>query len=169
MTAKQQDIDDIFSMFHDFEVVRLDLQDNVLAMEIILPWALMWKNDDYRMTFKFYECKSLHCIYDKRINKTLDGPVTFPQPTEELETSDVKIIESLRLYVQSHEFEEPDNYKLYSNSMADGIEFGILHLKASDYQIFDEAGQEMSLDKMKEWATEWWDGIQRMWDEQKNK
>lgn len=42
-----------------------------------------------------------------------------------------------------------------------------VELNVSDYQIFDNDNHEMTLDKMKEWGTDWWDGIQKMWDEQK--
>lgn len=168
MTAKKQDIDDIFTMFHDFEVARLDLQGGVLTMEIILPWGYMWNNYDYRMTFKFFGCDSLCCIYHKRIDNVAE-PVTIHHPTEELETTDTIVIEGLRLDVQRHKFEEPDKYILYCNSMADDVDGAHLLLSAIDYKIYDNAGEEMTLDKMKEWATEWWDGIQRMWDEQKNK
>jgi len=74
----------------------------------------------------------------------------------------------LELDVQSREFNEPNNFVLHCNSTSSygnqigQIEFGRITLNATNYQIFDNQMKEMTLDKMKSWGTEWWDGIRKM-------
>ena len=53
MKDRIKDIDDLFSMFHDFEIVGLKVDGNILTMEILLPWSEMWDIEDYKMTFRF--------------------------------------------------------------------------------------------------------------------
>jgi hypothetical protein len=38
MTHRTKEIDDLFSMFHDFEIVGIKLISETLRMEILLPW-----------------------------------------------------------------------------------------------------------------------------------
>lgn len=42
MTNRIKDIEDLFSMFHDFEIVGLKREKDILTMEILLPWSEMW-------------------------------------------------------------------------------------------------------------------------------
>lgn len=56
-TDKIKEIDDLFSMFHDFEITALSLENKTLTMEILLPWASMWDIDDYKMMFEFGGCE----------------------------------------------------------------------------------------------------------------
>ena len=176
MKDRINDIDDLFSMFHDFEIVGLNLDDNILTMEILLPWSEMWDIENYKMTFRFDGCKSLKCHYWKRTSNELkEWEKGVYYPSEEHVTTDPNEIVKLELDVQSHDIKEPDNFILHCNSSSSHgseigqIDFGRIEISAADYQIFDNEINEMTLDKMKSWATEWWDGIQKMWDEQKEK
>ena len=160
MTNRIKDIEDLFSMFHDFEIVGLKLEKDILTMEILLPWSEMWDIIDYKMTFRFSGCTSLKCNY-------------FVQTNKEYTTTDISEIVKLELDVQSCEFKAPNGFSLHCNSYANhgdtinSIAFARVELNVSDYQIFDNDNHEMTLDKMKQWGTDWWDGIQKMWDEQK--
>ncbi len=175
MTNRIKDIDDLFTMFHDFEIVGLKLDSNMLTMEILIPWSEIWNIDDYKMTFLFNGCTSLKCQYDKRtsniLKKTENGGY---HPSKEHLTTDPDEIVKLELDVQSHEFMKPDIFILHCNSSLSrgnhigGIEYGRIELLASNYQIFDNEMNEMTLDKMKGWATDWWNSIQKMWDDQRN-
>ena len=176
MKDRIKDIDDLFSMFHDFEIVGLNRDDNILTMEILLPWSEMWNIENYKMTIRFHGCQNLKCHYWKRTSNELkEWEKGSYYPSEEHETTDPNEIVNLELDVQSHDFNEPDNFILHCNSSSSHgnqigqIEFGRIELKATDYQIFDNEMNEMTLDKMKSWGTEWWDSIQKMWDEQKEK
>jgi hypothetical protein len=42
-----------------------------------------------------------------------------------------------------------------------------LTVTADDYRIFDQEGNPISLETMHEWCKGWWDGIQLMWDKNK--
>jgi hypothetical protein len=158
MTESIKDIDDLFSIFHDFEIVGLRLKNQVLTMEVLLPWSEIWQIKDYKMTFRFDGCTNLKCTYSKRIGnkfkawalKKRDIYLVTNNPTE---------IQQLKLEVQHHDFNEPDNFILYCNSSFEGIESGKIELNIFNYQIFDNEMNEMTLDKMEIWATEWWNGI----------
>lgn len=174
MTDRIKDIDDLFSMFHDFEIVELNLADEMLTVKIRLPWSEMWKIEVYEMTFIFYGCSRLQCHYFKRTSTELekwDKGVYYP--SEEHITNEVNEIEKLELDVQSHNFEKPDKFTLHCNSSTSfgnkigQIDFVRIELTATDYKIYDNESNEMTLDKMKEWGIEWWNGIRKMWDEKK--
>ncbi len=175
MTNRIQDINDLFSMFHNFEIVGLKLENQTLTIEIILPWSEMWNIENYKMTFEFDGCKNIICIYHRRTSNELIRTETgdYYYPTEELTTSKLNEILKLKLDVLNHGFQKPNNFELFCDSFTshknaiNGIDFAIIRLSALDYKIFDNDGNHMSLYKMKEWATEWWEGIQKMWDEQK--
>lgn len=174
MIDRISDIDDLFSMFHDFEIVGLKLDENILTMEIRLPWSEMWDIEDYTMTFRFNRCTSLKCHYWKRTSNELkEWEKGVYYPSKEHVTTDPNEIVKLELDVQSHDFNEPDNFVLHCNTSNSNekkigqIEFGRIELKVTDYQIFDSEMNEITLDKMKSWGAEWWDDIRKMWDEQK--
>lgn len=174
MTDRIKDIDDLFSMFHDFEIVGLKLNDNVLTLEILLPWSEMWDIEEYKMTFRFDGCTRFKCHYWKRTSNELKKwEKGAYYPSDEHITIDPDEVLKLELDVQSHDFKEPDNFVLHCNSSSSygnqigQIEFGRIELKVSDYQIFDNEMKEISLDNMKSWGSNWWNGIQRMWNEQK--
>ena len=174
MTDRIKDIDDLFSMFHDFKIVGLKLDNHILTMEILLPWSEMWDIEDYKMTFRFEGCNNLKCHYWKRTSKELkEWEKGVYYPSEEYITINSDEILKLELNVQSHDFKEPNNFVLHCNSLGSHgnqigqLDFGRIELNATDYKIFDSEMNEMTLDKMKSWRKEWWDGIQKIWDEQK--
>lgn len=171
-TDKIKEIDDLFSMFHDFEITALSLENKTLTMEILLPWASMWNIDNYKMMFEFGGCEYLKCTYyvqtSNELIETKEG-VYFPK--KELFTSDLNEMVKLNLDIQSHKFTEPNNFLLHCDSLTsfentiNANDFAFIELTASDCKIFDNHGIEMTLNQMEEWCKEWWDGIQKMWDE----
>ncbi|PIB34568.1 hypothetical protein BFP72_03665 [Reichenbachiella sp. 5M10] len=174
MKDRIKEIDELFSMFHDFEIVGLKVDGNILTFEILLPWSEMWGIEDYIMTFRFDGCNGLKCHYWKRTSNELkEWEKGVYYPSQEYITTDLNEIIKLELDVQNHEFKEPDNFILHCNSSSSHgdqigqIEFGRIELNAKDYRIYDNEMNEMTLDKMKSWGTEWWNSIQKMWDEQK--
>jgi len=174
MTDRVKNIDDLFSMFHDFEIVGLELNNTILTMEILLPWSEMWDIIDYKMTFRFLGCNNLKCHYWKRLSNELKkGKKGVYYPSKEYVTNDLNQIVKLELDIQRHDFKEPDNFVLHCNSSTSHgsqigqVEFGRIEFNANDYQIFDNQMNELTLNKMKSWGAEWWDGIRKMWNEQK--
>lgn len=175
MTDVAQDIADLFSMFHDVEIVGLDLKDEVLRMETLLPWCEMWGRESYLLTFELGGCKGITCQYHVRTGNEVvrkDGKVFYP--TDEHLTSDPREISGLRLDVLGGDFDRPDRVTLHCERGVPGpdhegvIEYARIEFQAASYRIFDDEMNEMSLDRMKGWAEEWWDGIREMWDEQKS-
>lgn len=150
MTNRIEEINDLLSIFHDFEIVGLNLKNSVLTMEILLPWREMWNIKNHKMTFLFYECNKLKCSYSKH-------------GTNQVETTPDEIVK-LELDIQSHEFKPENDFILHCDSSIVG--YAEIEINASDYKIYDNKNNEISLEKMKAWATEWWNEIQKMWDEE---
>lgn len=174
MTDKIKEIDELFSMFHDFEIVGLEMTSDILKMEILLPWSEMWNIEEYKITFLFSNCRNLNCIYYKRTSNELQKwEKGLCYPCDEYSTENIQEILQLELDIQSHDLQKIDFFTLHCNSSTSygnqigQIEFARIELSVSDYKIFDNENKEISLDKMKEWGTAWWDGIQKMWDDQK--
>ena len=169
---KIQEIDDLFTMFHDFEIVGIRLVNDVLTLQILLPWSQMWNVDNYIMTFEFQGCKSIKCNYHVRVSDELVQTETSRYyPTEEKFTTDPSEIVKFELDIQRHLLIKPNSFKLFCTSSSGigigQVESATIELTTTNYKIFDNKGQEMSLDKMKAWSSDWWQKIQKMWDEQK--
>ncbi len=167
MAEKQQDIDDLFSMFHDFSIASAELDKDVLTLGIIIPWGEMWNIDEYKIRVELVGCSGISCTYhpfkDDDLNR---AKPRVHQATEQKITTDPGIIATLGLDVQRHSYNPPNTYVLHCNSTSD-IAGGELTLTATDLKLYDRDGLPLTLDKMKQWGTDWWDGIQKMWDEQK--
>ncbi|NEM98509.1 response regulator transcription factor [Pontibacter burrus] len=140
-----------------------------LTLEFVIPWGQVWTPAvvEYQIKVELSGCRSLLCEYylfkDDKANKL--KPVALRE-TEKRITSAPLTMEKLGLEVQSYTFTQPDVYVLHCNSSRE-IAGGELTLTATDYRIFNNNGEVLSLDQLRQWATEWWDRIQEMWDEQK--
>ncbi|GAB3532954.1 hypothetical protein GCM10027443_17490 [Pontibacter brevis] len=166
---KQQEIEELFLMFHDFEIKSVNKDGEALTLEFVIPWGQVWNPAilEYQIKIELLGCSDLLCEYflfkDDEANKL--KPVALRE-TEKRTTSDPQTMEKLGLEIQSYTCIQPDTYVLHCNS-SQGIAGGDLTLTATDYRIFNSNGEPLTLDHLKQWATEWWDGIQEMWDEQK--
>src|SRR5688572_28285402 len=164
MKDNTQDIKDLLTMFHDFEIVDLYRADEVLTFETIIPWGELWDIENYKLTFKFNGCKYLRCTFDKRTSdESMRSEKGAYYPTVQNTTDDIEEIKGLGLDIQRHGFATPNTYTLYCNGFGDGVEFGSLEFTADSFQILDNQGESISLDKMKNWATDWWTSIEEMW------
>jgi hypothetical protein len=170
MTDRQQEIDDLLSMFHDFDIVNAELNGDTLILAITIPWGSMWIKDDYTYTIRLelIGCIFFSCDYYKIKSKELIkiGDNRYQRDTEKITTTNPADLNGLELSIQSRTKIQPDTYELHCISTEE-IDFATITLTTTDYRIFDQDGKEFTLDKMKQWATDWWDGIQKMWDEQK--
>jgi hypothetical protein len=168
MQTTQDDIQDLFSMFHDFELKTVKYENEVLTLQIEIPWSQLWDNDkSYEIRLEVHGCKYFYCDYQERIH---NGPFKSFENINldriEYSTKDIATIMSLRLSIQSHVFKSPNHYIFYCNGK-EKIDEGQLMFTTDSYKLFDENDNILTLDKMKEIATLWWDGIQNMWDNQK--
>jgi len=170
MTDRQQDIDDLLSMFHDFDIVNAELNRDTLILAITIPWGSMWIKDDYTYTIRLelIGCTFFSCDYYKIKSKELIkiGDNRYQRDTEKITTTNPTDLNGLELSIQSRTNIQPYTYELHCISNEE-IDFATITLTTTDYRIFDQDGKEITLDKMKQWGTDWWDGIQKMWDEQK--
>jgi hypothetical protein len=158
MQYTREDINDFFSMFHDFEIIELQYTERQLTMIIVIPWGLLWDDDDYRIKVIVEDCKYLTCNYATYTDSTRTEPI-------DKETDDCSHIAALNLWVQECEFFEPDQYGFFCDSHTTGLA-AQLKLTANNIIILDKHGNVFELKKMKELASQWWDSIQQMWDEQ---
>lgn len=156
-------------MFHDFEIESVSKNEDALTLVFVIPWGQLWNPAvmEYQIKVELLGCRSLLCEYflfkDDKANKI--KPVTL-QETERIITSDPQTIAELGLEIQSYSYNQPDTYVLQCNSSKE-IAGGELTLTATDYKIFDCNDTPLTLDQLKQWATEWWNGIQEMWYEHK--
>jgi hypothetical protein len=173
MVDRIDEIDDLFSMFHDFDVIGLSFNDEVLTMIIILPWSEMWDIKSYKMTFQFFGVENLKCFYFKRTGTELiKWEKGLCYPTDEHVTVETNEIVDLELSIQSYEFHEPNRFILHCHSASSfgnrigQIDFARIELNVKDYKIFDNEINEISLNEMKEWGKDWWNRVQKIWDEE---
>jgi len=157
MATSRQDIDDLFSMFHDFEIVQMKHENKVLTITMSTPWAELRDEKDFIIILELYGCDHVTCEYSE-----MNGVNNV--------TSDCKLISTLGLDIQSHKFYPPDIYEFFceahnNNVIADGQ----IKFNTNDFFLFDQEQNLLRLDKMKELATMWWRSIQKMWDDEANK
>ena len=169
MNDKTQQIDELFSMFHDFEIVGINVDDENCVMEILLPWSEMWNIENYVIKIYLKNFKNLECHYFKRTsNKLIEWEKGAYYPSDEFITSDPKEIVKLELDIQRHDYIEPDKFILHCNSSSSfgnkigQIEFARIVFNAKDYEILDNENNRISLTKMKEWHKQWWAEIDKI-------
>ncbi|QHL85920.1 hypothetical protein GU926_00060 [Nibribacter ruber] len=165
---EQQEIEELFSMFHDFEIISVKKIGDVLTLELVIPWGEVWIPPimDYQIKLDLIGCRELKCDYFVFKN----DEVTKLKPTALRETirkttSDTRTISNLGLEIQNFTLFEPDSFILNCNN-SKGIAGGELAFTAKDYMLFKSLGEPLPLHKLKQWATQWWDGIQEMWNKE---
>ena len=170
MTNKQNEIDNLLSMFHDFEIVYAEFKANTLVLRITIPWGSMWKEDDYSYTIRLelIDCNYFSCDYYKIKNREIFqlGESLNKDETEKITTTNPLDLKDLGLSIQNRTNLGNGIYELHCLSHK-GFEYASITISLNDYKIFDQDGNEISLEVMNQWCKDWWDGIQKMWDEQK--
>ena len=169
MATPKDDMQDLFSMFHDFDIIAVQYEKGILTLQMEIPWSQLREEDEiFRLKLELGGCKYLYCDYQERVDK---GPFKSFEDINfskiEYSTKDIATIASLNLTIQSYEFKEPNLYTFYCNGN-EKIDEGQLMFTADSYMLLDESGNNLSLDKMKQLAAMWWDSIQKMWDNQKS-
>lgn len=133
MTEKRIDIDDLLSMFHDFEIIDIYFDNSIMTLVTLIPWG---NSQDFKLRFKFKNCEYLNCTYDKRTSEELIRTDKLSYyPTTQVSTGKVEEIKGLELNFQRHSFTEPNIYKLFCTSFADKIEFATLEFTTDDIDI----------------------------------
>jgi hypothetical protein len=168
METPRDEIHDLFSMFHDFDLIAIEHSSKTLTLTIGIPWSQLWDEEEiFKIKLVLQGCNYLYCDYQERIHT---GPFENFEDINldkvEYSTKDIETIVSLKLSVQSYIFREPNCYIFYCNG-TEKIDKGQIMFTADSYKLFDKNGSNLSLEKMKQLATMWWDSIEKMWGDQK--
>jgi hypothetical protein len=154
---------ELFTMFHDFDIVDIIQGKDFTTFFIHIPWGQLWNDDDYVMMLQVFDCTDITCDYVQQLRakppETEEG--SFWEPIAK-QTTDLELIKGLGLCIQEHKFYLPDEYAFLCSGS--GLQ-GQLRFKAADFKIFDKKGKEITLDVFKDWAIQWWNSIQKIWDE----
>lgn len=157
-------------MFHDFDIVTAALKGDTLFLTITIPWGAMWIKDDYTYTIRLelMGCTYFSCDYYKIKSKDLIkiGDNKYRRDTEKITTTNPADLNGLDLSIQGGTNIQPDTYELHCIHIGE-IDFATIILTTTAFRIFDQDGNEITLKTMKQWSTDWWDRIQKIWDEQK--
>jgi hypothetical protein len=154
MIVSRQDINDLFSMFHDFDIKNIKLEKEILVITINTPFGELWGVEEYIVIVELDGCTGVRCEYlDK------NGKVEI--------TSDCEKISALELDIQSYQHHPPRQYEFFCDGHKRVIENGQIRFDADTVGLFDRDHKPLTLDTLKKLATMRWESIQRMWDEQK--
>jgi hypothetical protein len=158
---KQQELNDLFSLFHDFEITLLTYQKNTLNLTITIPWGEVWNDWNYQIRLELAGCDFFQCDYSEFI----DGDnLSSDRKTIDKTTNDPSTISDLGLEIQSHTYAPPNKYAFKCNSSRN-CAGGLLTFSADDYKLFNAEGVPIDLTQMNKWSTDWWEKIRKMWDE----
>jgi hypothetical protein len=168
MESSFHEIQDLFSMFHDFDIIAIKHESSILTLTLEIPWGQIWNEEEsYIITLSLNGCKTISCDYlELKSRVPIQTTEGLRFDSMEKSTSDIEVIESLGLSVQSYEYKNADHYVFYCNGKGK-IDSGQLMFTADNYKILDHYNKAITLDKLKQLSTMWWNSIQKMWDEQK--
>lgn len=156
MTVRQQEIDELFSMFHDFEIIKLTYNGNILNLTIHIPWGQMWNDPDYLISVELTGCDFMYCDYAEVLNTPENLAKRWVDQSHiDKSTNDQQIISEIGLEVQRHEFDPPNKYKFICNSSKNTTYGGgQLTFTADNYKIFNKEGIQIDLYQMEKWGSE---------------
>lgn len=162
-TTTRQEIDELFSMFHDFEIVLMTYDKGTLDLTIRIPWGELWDDLDYKIKVTLSGCAFIHCDYYEVINTPDNLSKNWvDRAAADKSTNDPKIISELGLEVQSHNYYSPNKYEFLCNSGSENCQGGKLTFTADNYKIFNNDGVQIDLKQIKKWSTDWWNSIQKI-------
>ena len=56
-------LDHLFLMFHDFQIVELKYNKDILSLIIKIPWGQLWNDYDFKINLELVGCNFIKCIY----------------------------------------------------------------------------------------------------------
>ena len=160
--SMRQELDDLFSMFHDFEIINLTFANNILDLKIRIPWGELWDDLDFQISVKLSGCEYIHCDYAEVINTSDNLAKKWAERNSiDKSTNDPKTISNLGLEVQRHKFYAPNKYIFFCNSSKNNYAGGQFNFTTDNYIIYDKAKSQIELDQMSTWCTKWWERIEK--------
>ena len=159
--STRQELDDLFSMFHDFEITHLTFENNILDLTIRIPWGELWDDLDYQIRVVLNGCEFIQCDYTEIINTPDNFAKNWVERASiEKSTNESKTISKLGLEVQRHNFYSPNRYEFLCNS-SKNYAGGQLTFTADNCKVFNKDNIHIGIDQMKKWCTEWWEKIEK--------
>lgn len=143
-----QDINDLFVMLHDGTIVRAIDNNSNIELKVNIQYLAELINKDFEYLFV-----NLRNVQNLSFEAWTDEPLTIINPKE---------IFNLELAILSTEITETGNLIVHCscfNSINNLFSGGKLIFKCDDFEIMDEAHQSITLDKLKELTTHYWDDI----------
>ena len=130
----------------------------------------MWIVDDYsyKIRIDLFGCYEFLCKYwvlKSRKFILIDDNRAMRDTAEKVTTIPTDIL-ALELSIQSSTFAPPNKYEFHCIAGPD-IDFATVAITADDYKIYDQNGDNVTIEIFRQWHKDWWDGIQKMWDDQK--
>ena len=159
MTDIRQEIDELFSMFHDFEIKSLTFDNSNLAMTIQIPWGQLWDDLNYYIKIELSGCDFINCDYAEVLRTPENLAKRWVDRSHiDKSTNDQEVISEIGLEIQRHEFYTPNKYKFLCNSSKE-FAGGELTFTADNYKLFNKEGIQIDIQQMEKWCKEWWDSI----------
>ena len=157
MITSREDINDLFTTFHDFVIKNIKHGREVLIITIDTPFEEDLGLSEYIIKLHLYGCRNVSCKYRDKKGTSAS-------------TDSCDQITNLALNIQGYKFYAPREYEFFCDTnLNPEIEEGQIRFDADAAELFDSYDNPLSLDKIKELAIMRWENIQRMWDEQSNK
>ena len=151
----QHSINNLFLLFHDFQIVKLEYLDDKLSLTMKIPWGQLWNDYDFKIKLEISGCNFIECVHGEIIQNP-DNLALMLRKSIDKVTTDPLIISNLLLEVQRHASLDENAYKFFCNSSNPKCSGGELTFTATQVQVVDMAGQEITLLKMEKWFSEFW-------------
>lgn len=167
---KRREVEELLSMFHDFELIGVSRAGDVLSLNFVIPWGQVWEPTvlDYQIKVKFFGCEYLKCeYYTFKEDKANISELRALRETEDRFTTDTAEIALLGLEVQHTTFQEPNLFTLHCNS-SKNIAGGKITFSSHACHVLDSNDKHISLKQLKLWSTKWWGSIEHMWAQKKS-
>jgi hypothetical protein len=153
MTLKE-----LFTTFHDFDIVGLKDQPPSLWLTLRLPWGELWDNYDFKIRLELQSAQIIECKYSE-LTGDVDRNSQKLKGVDKI-TTDFKTIEKLGLDIQRIEAKGKLEYVFHCNG--DKVAGAHLTIVADSFNLYDHVGQPISHDNYKSWYSQWWKEIREM-------
>jgi hypothetical protein len=135
------DIRDLFTIFHDGSIVAIEKTDNDLRLKIDIQYLAELIEKD----FEYFEVL-LQEVHTFELATWNDGLITDPAK-----------IAALEFGIQNADLNDTGSISVLGNYYPEGG--GTLTIDAAAYVLYDQRGDRMSLDQLKELSRYYWEEV----------
>ncbi|MDH5380828.1 MAG: hypothetical protein OEW75_08250 [Cyclobacteriaceae bacterium] len=145
-------LQELFSTFHDFDIVGLETKTEGLLMTLRIPWGELWGEYDFKIKVELKDGQITECKY---FEHTGDANSLGQQNSIYRITNDLKTIVKLDLDIQRFETTKDGDYIFHCNGY-DKVGGAQIRLQANNYKLLDLQEKPISIDKYESWHKVWW-------------